>query len=99
MPTGGCLTRAPSCAFATDWSATSKEHSAVDALVDQLERVKAQIRAKVEHPFRVIKRQFGYTKVRYRGLKKNTLQIVTLFALSNLWMARHQLMQQQGARG
>ena len=50
-------------------------------------------------PFRVIKRQFGYTKVRYRGLKKNTLQIVTLFALSNLWMARHQLMQQQGARG
>ena len=79
--------------------ALDKEHSAVDALVDQLERVKAQIRAKVEHPFRVIKRQFGYTKVRYRGLKKNTLQIVTLFALSNLWMARHQLMQQQGARG
>ena len=79
--------------------ALDKENSAVDAMVDQLERVKAQIRAKVEHPFRVIKRQFGYTKVRYRGLKKNTLQIVTLFALSNLWMARHQLMQQQGARG
>jgi hypothetical protein len=35
----------------------------------------------------VIKRQFGYTKVRYRGLKKNTLQLKTLFALSNLWMA------------
>ena len=49
------------------------------------------IRAKVEHPFRVIKRQFGYTKVRYRGLKKNTLQLKTLFALSNLWMVRHQL--------
>ncbi|WP_344870015.1 IS5 family transposase, partial [Comamonas faecalis] len=77
--------------------ALDKEHNAIHALVDLLERVKAQIRAKVEHPFRVIKRQFGYTKVRYRGLEKNTLQIVTLFALSNLWMARHQLMQQQGA--
>ena len=45
----------------------------------------------MEHPFRVIKRQFGYTKVRYRRLKKNTLQPKTLFALSNLWMVRHQL--------
>ena len=35
-----------------------------DALIDQLEKLKAGIRAKVEHPFRVIKRQFGYTKVR-----------------------------------
>jgi IS5 family transposase len=40
----------------------------------------------------VLKRQFGFTKVRYRGLKKNTAQIVTLFALSNLWMARRRLM-------
>jgi IS5 family transposase len=46
----------------------------------------------VEHPFRVIKRQFGFAKVRYRGLKKNTLQLKTLFALSNLWMVRHKLM-------
>lgn len=45
-------------------------------------RWKASIRAKVEHPFRVIKRQFGFTKVRYRGLAKNTAQLVTLFALS-----------------
>ncbi len=65
-----------------------------DAL--SLEKWKASVRAKVEHPFRVLKRQFGYTKVRYRGLAKNTAQIVTLFALSNLWMARRQLM---GARG
>ncbi len=50
------------------------------------------MRAKVEHPFRVIKRQFGYTKVRYRGLAKNTAQVLTLFALSNLWMKRKQLM-------
>jgi transposase, IS5 family len=56
-----------------------------------LEYLKAAVRAKVEHPFRVIKRQFGYTKVRYRGLAKNTGQVLTLFALSNLWMARHRL--------
>ena len=53
------------------------------------ERVKAQVRARVEHPFRVVKRQFGYVKVRYRGLAKNTAQLTTLFALSNLWMVRH----------
>ncbi|MFT3820149.1 MAG: IS5 family transposase [Rubrivivax sp.] len=67
-----------------------------DVIADKLEQLKASIRAKVEHPFRVLKRQFGYTKVRYRGLAKNTAQIVTLFALSNLWMARAKLM---GARG
>lgn len=64
-------------------------------LIDKLERLKASIRAKVEHPFRVIKRQFGHVKVRYRGLRKNTAQLFTLFALSNLWMARHKLMQAQ----
>lgn len=63
-----------------------------DALIDQLEKLKAGIRAKVEHPFRVIKRQFGFAKVRYKGLKKNTAQLITLFALSNLWMVRHKLM-------
>ena len=51
----------------------------------------AKYRAKVEHPFRVIKRQFGFTKVRYRGLAKNTAQLKTLFALSNVWMMRHEL--------
>jgi IS5 family transposase len=66
--------------------------SALGSLIDQLEKVKAQIRAKVEHPFRVIKRQFGYLKVRYRGLYKNTQQIITLFALSNLWMVRARLL-------
>ena len=63
-----------------------------DMLAERLEQVKASIRAKVEHPFRVLKRQFGYTKVRYRGLAKNTAQLVTLFALSNLWMARRHLL-------
>ena len=62
-------------------------------VLDELEHVKACIRAKVEHPFRVIKRQFGHMKVRYRGLAKNTAQLHMLFALSNLWMARHRLLQ------
>ncbi|MCF8803307.1 IS5 family transposase [Xanthomonas campestris pv. campestris] len=61
------------------------------------EHFKASVRAKVEHPFRVIKRQFGYTKVRYRGLAKNTAQVLTLFALSNLWIKRKQLMPAMGS--
>jgi IS5 family transposase len=64
----------------------------IDHLIDQVERIKASVRAKVEHPFRVIKQQFGHVKVRYRGLKKNTAQLRTLFALSNLWMARAKLL-------
>jgi len=63
----------------------------VQAITDKIERVKASIRAKVEHPFRVIKKQFGHVKVRYRGLAKNTAQLKTLFMLSNLWMVRGKL--------
>ncbi|AQU45911.1 transposase [Xanthomonas oryzae pv. oryzae] len=48
------------------------------AWAERWEHFKASVRAKVEHPFRVIKRQFGYTKVRYRGLAKNTAQVQTL---------------------
>ena len=62
----------------------------------KIEKVKAQARAKGEHPFRVIKRQFGYVKTRYRGLAKNTAQLTTLFALSNLWMVRRQLLPAAG---
>lgn len=51
----------------------------------------------MEHPFRDIKRQFGHVKVRYRGLAKNTAQLHTLFALSNLWMVRRTLLKE--ARG
>ena len=74
--------------------ALNKDNEA-DAMIDKAEKLKAGIRAKVEHPFRVIKRQFGFVKVRYRGLKKNTAQLVTLFALSNLWMVRVKLMEAQ----
>jgi IS5 family transposase len=65
-------------------------------LIEKLEQLKASVRAKVEHPFRVVKQQFGYAKVRYRGLAKNTARLTMLFALSNLWMARKQIL---GARG
>jgi transposase, IS5 family len=64
---------------------------------ERWERYKASVRAKVEHPFRVVKRQFGHIKVRYRGLAKNAAQMITLFALSNLWMARRRLLPATGA--
>jgi IS5 family transposase len=65
--------------------------------LERIEKRKASIRAKVEHPFRVIKCQFGLMKVRFRGLAKNTAHLITLFALSNLWMARRRLLAMAGA--
>ncbi len=52
----------------------------------------AKVRARVEHPFRVLKRQFGYIKTRYRGLARNRAQLFSLFALGNLYLARRRLM-------
>jgi len=72
------------------------KRSALYKVKRKIEKAKAQVRAKVEHPFRVIKRQFGYVKTRFRGLAKNTAQLVTLFALSNLWMARRHLLTNAG---
>ena len=62
-------------------------------LTDKIEHMKASIRAAVEHPFRVIKRQFGHMKTRYRGMAKNGAQVLTLFALSNLWMSRKHVLE------
>jgi IS5 family transposase len=73
------------------------KNTPMGAIMDKLEQTKARIRAKVEHPFRVIKRQFGHVKVRYRGLAKNTAQLHTLFALSNLWMVRRTLLKEMRA--
>ena len=56
----------------------------------------ASLRANVEHPFRVIKRQFGFTTVRYRGLAKNTARLHSLFALANLYLARRRLLATAG---
>jgi transposase, IS5 family len=67
-------------------------------LIDQVETIKSQIRAKVEHVFRVVKCQFGYRKVRYKGLAKNEAQINTLMALANLYQARRALDRQGQVR-
>ena len=55
-------------------------------------RQRSSIRSRVEHIFRVMKRQFGFTKVRYRGLMKNAAQVFTLIGLTNLYLARKRLM-------
>ncbi|NBS84479.1 MAG: IS5 family transposase [Verrucomicrobia bacterium] len=60
-------------------------------LREQLEKLKASVRAKVEHPFHVVKNIFGHKKVRYRGLAKNTAQLHTLFGLANLMIAKRRL--------
>jgi transposase, IS5 family len=59
---------------------------------DLIEAAKAHFRAKVEHPFRVIKRQFGFEKTRLRGMLKNGCKVNVLAALSNLYMVRHELL-------
>ena len=59
--------------------------------LEKLEKLKASIRSKVEHPFRIIKRQFGFTKVHYKGMAKNDNHLQTMFALANLYMNRRSL--------
>ena len=59
-----------------------------------IEYLKASIRAKVEHPFRIIKCQFGFIKVRYKGLMKNDSQLAMLFTLANLFKVDQMLRRQ-----
>jgi IS5 family transposase len=70
-------------------------------VVDEVERAKnrtkSKVRARVEHSIGVIKRVFGFAKVRYRGLKKNTHRLLVTCALANLFMARRQLLRRQEA--
>ncbi len=61
-------------------------------LTTALERVKAQVRARVEHPFHVVKNLFGHKKARYKGLAKNEAQLFSLFALANLVIAKRSLL-------
>ena len=62
-------------------------------LIKAGEKIKAQIRSKVEHPFHIVKNLFKHKKTRYKGLAKNGAQLTTLFALSNLVRAKVSLMQ------
>ena len=61
-------------------------------LIEQAEQLKASIRAKVEHPFHVIKNLFRHKKVRYKGLAKNEAQRFSLFGLANLLIAKRLLL-------
>ena len=58
---------------------------------EHIEKLKARVRAKVEHPFHIVKNIFGMKKVRYKGLAKNTAQLFVLFALANLLIAKRRL--------
>jgi IS5 family transposase len=60
-------------------------------VLEELEQLKASVRAKVEHPFHIIKNRFGLKKVSYRGLAKNTARLYTLFGLANLVIAARRL--------
>ena len=61
-------------------------------LLEQAEQLKASVRAKVEHPFHVVKNLFCHKKVRYKGLAKNAAQLFSLFALANLIIAKRRLL-------
>ena len=61
-------------------------------LLDKAEQLKASVRAKVEHPFHVVKNLFRHRKVRYKGLAKNTAQLFSLFGLANLVVVKRQLL-------
>jgi IS5 family transposase len=66
--------------------------SALHPLDERANRIIAIVRARVVHPFRVIKRQFGHVETRCRGLVRNRAQIFTCFALGNLFLVRRRLM-------
>jgi IS5 family transposase len=55
-------------------------------------RTKSRVRSRVEHVFHVLKRIFGFVKVRYRGLAKNSHRLAVNFALSNLYLSRRRLL-------
>jgi IS5 family transposase len=61
-------------------------------LLDKAEQLKASVRAKVEHPFHVVKNLFRFRKVRYKGLAKNQAQLFSLFGLANLVIAKRRLL-------
>ncbi len=81
---GGCIAR---CLQAIHQMADGWQKK----LIQAAETLKARVRARVEHPFHVIKNLFHHRKTRYRGLAKNHAQVVMLFALANLYLVREKL--------
>lgn len=95
-PTSGAATAQTlmsSCSALDDCISDSFSGFSIDGVADfvqndvigNIEYMKASIRARVEHPFRIIKRQFGFVKARYKGLLKNDNQLAMLFTLANLF--------------
>jgi transposase, IS5 family len=64
---------------------------------DKINRARSRVRARVEHPFHVVKRLWHFAKVRYRGLAKNTVRVFAALMLSNLYLLRHRLVQSGGS--
>ena len=81
-----------------DWHIAMRpgKRKAQGKLQEQLEYLKASVRAKVEHPFHVVKNRFQHRKTRYRGLAKNTALMFSLFGLANLLLAKRYLMPVNG---
>ncbi len=70
----------------------AKPGRALSDSLKQLNRSRSRIRARGEHAFHVVKRLWGFTKVRYRGIAKNRVRAFAMFALANLYLIRHRLM-------
>ncbi len=70
--------------------------SPLGKLLNEIEKAKASIRAKVEHPFHIVKNLFKHRKARYRGLEKNTAQLYSLFGFANLLIVKKRLMALDG---
>jgi transposase, IS5 family len=86
--------KAPQAKDFTNERVRRRKDEAVDEVKRAKNRNKSKIRARVEHVFAVVKRLWGFTKVRYRGLAKNACRAFTALALANIYLARHRLMAQ-----
>lgn len=86
--------KAPQAKDFTNERVRRRKDEAVDEAKRAKNRNKSKIRARVEHVFAVVKRLWGFTRVRYRGLTKNACRAFTALALANIYLARHRLMAQ-----
>ena len=95
----GVANRPENAERAVKWHVASKRgqikklpEGEIKALTQYIEKIKASVRARVEHSFHVVKNLFGHRKTRYRGIAKNESQWQILFALANVYMTRKKIM-------
>jgi IS5 family transposase len=86
--------KAPQAKDFTNERVRRRQDEPADEVKRAKNRNKSRIRARVEHVFAVVKRLWGFAKVRYRGLAKNANRAFTALALANIYLARHRLMAQ-----